>query len=840
MFQPPTGADCEHCALRAWYNKVEEREPIPVLVTCHIDDKIALLGETPGRTETIEGRNFCGKCGQEVLQPALEAAHVKRKNVRILNAAACRPPEDQLGIIRTWAKGRGLRDPIDACRGRMLRDLEGFRHVLVMGGEAASAVRGKQTSIMAMHGCGEERNGVKYFYSVHPAFVLRTPEWPEVFRDGIQKGIDWFTKKLQPLKPKKLIVKNVRSFDYACAQWDPDEELELDVETDGKDPMTCRLRCIGIGNEKFAAIIPYRSVKGHALWGLNDKALFDAVCTWILKNAHRLIGHNANHYDRQVLLRYGMDFLFKHDTLIEHLLLGDGLRHRLGFLAAWRTPMLDAWKADHVALNTQSDIELWSYNGDDIATGISVHKSLRESLKTRGSPHLEPQENWLHQFGVSMQQLGIRVDIDEARKLDRELAASEALALANVHKVRPGLNPNSHPQLQKLFFDQWNLPAVSFSAKTGNESADEKSLRTWLVSDILDADQEMLIRGVLDCREYGKLRGTYLKGILDGTLVGRDGRVHASYNRLPSSGRYNSSDPNFQNQPYFVRRIYVPEEGHCFVYADESQLELRLISEEAGEDIVIQMVLDGLDLHNESMELTYGPEVWDLSGAPSDRRGKATEGSDFDDARGIVKNVGYAWQYGAGLKTVRDQVSRVSVRDNKTGIVSYPYATRPIDVIRDAMRARAKAFPHIPRWWDHIEDFYNDHGYVEDPLWGRKRYYPGGAERSKLVNPPIQAGGSALVHEATMDLMGAQRYIFATERLDKSTIVRPFAFDFQERVGVVNQAHDALLLEVSVFEIEEWIEALTVCMSRRRLNGRGMPYNADAKSQLRWGVKWAR
>src|SRR5207249_2745158 len=79
-------------------------------------------------------------------------------------------------------------------------------------------------------------------------------------------------------------------------------------------------------------------------------------------------------------------------------------------------------------------------------------------------------------------------------------------------------------------------------------------------------------------RELHKLKSTYVDALPQ--LVGKDGRVHTSFNQaVAATGRLSSSDPNLQNIPIRteqgreIRKAFIADKGNVLMSADYSQVE---------------------------------------------------------------------------------------------------------------------------------------------------------------------------------------------------------------------------------------------------------------------------
>lgn len=139
-----------------------------------------------------------------------------------------------------------------------------------------------------------------------------------------------------------------------------------------------------------------------------------------------------------------------------------------------------------------------------------------------------------------------------------------------IRKMPPRVpfNWDSNDHLKLLFLKIYNQP-ITKKTKKGNASVDASFL------DTLKGNFPW-IEKLLEYKELKKLTSTYLSGLLERQ---EGGFIHANFNLGgTATGRFSSSNPNLQNLPKHggIKKLFVPRPGHRFVYADYSQLELRI------------------------------------------------------------------------------------------------------------------------------------------------------------------------------------------------------------------------------------------------------------------------
>lgn len=816
----------------------------PVGPEIHGDERFVLLGEAPGVHETIEGRPFVGPAGLE-LQRALNTIDVSREDCHITNVIQCRPPKNDLDALNLRISRRNKRlakvaadegrefrpihKPVDACRSRLYSELSksGIRNIVCLGKTAAKAIRRGDFSIMAIRGGCEEIPApwdpnvtLKVGYTMHPAFVSRMPVYREVFRHDLRKAFRFFDDRLKWKEPTITITNDPAQVQGALNSFlSAGKPVSYDLETDGIDTNQARVRCISISDEDSALVVPFLSIAGQALVTTDvDTRLRQEISNFLESDSISLLGHNAGQFDRLMCEQWlGITPRLNADTLILHLLSDNELPHNLGFVGSFYTDNPEAWKADHTATEAKSDRELHIYCGKDACVTTRVALPLAQDVKKRSQQHLLAREHMLQDLGTLMQKNGMEIDRERASEHSVLLEQKAKEYLKECKAVAgESFNPQSPRQLSTLLFDDWKLPPHHYSEKSGEPSTDDTTLRSMITDYGLSPGRKAFIQLIRAHRKVSKLLGTYIRPLQRTVAT----RVHPSYNRLPATGRYSSSNPNMQNVPYKLRDIFVPREGHVLIGADMDQLEMRLIAEEAEAKHSLHVVNQGLDPHNETMEIVYGKGVWDLEGAPTERADKGTAA--FKATRDITKNVRYAWQYAASVKRIHEQI--VSVEDDNGALL---YAHMRMEDVRQIIEGLKRADPEIPAWWRRIENRYRHQGYIGDTLWDRRRYFRNEDKLNELVNHPIQSGGAHIVHEGMLELFYGVQDWFATEAINSPGWIMP-------REWLINHGHDALYLEVPEDEAERAADALGRAMTRRRKTGALLTYTAEAAIGHRW------
>jgi len=862
---------------------------------------IVFVGAFPAATELETGIPFSGHSGK-VLLSALRAVGLQRKDVGMTAAIGCNPPANDLALVyrrlrvsrlETARKEKEEKDrlrqakkegqqitlplplltpkqapigrlgPIEACSDRLVDDLKYARFIVALGPEAASAILGKRQSTDAIRGCVKEvvigGNTIPVGFTHNPARVLNDLAETGTFNSDVAKFVAMafyglsFTEN--EVRIADTLAKIGKGLDWLERHYkETQEPISYDVETDDKSAIYANLRCIGFTLGKQTIIVPIRRIDGSLPFG-------QAGYNWTIDRLRRFFpqveveGHNAGQYDRiKIETEIGVTPRLRWDTLILDVLRNNETPHRLGYVAPLLTAFADAWKEEHTATQETDDNRLYVYCGKDTMVVPEIRRKSLAAIELRGQSHLIPREMMLQEIGVKMTRLGMKIDLPAARQMEADCEAEKEKHLSIVRQhTDPKFNVNSSKQLAKLLYEDWKIPVPHYSEETGEPSTADTALRHILIHKTGDKDQRGFIKAVRKIRTYEKLLGTYLRPLRpitetylkpDGEehrgWVLPDGRLHSSYNRLPNTGRYSSADPNAQNIPPILRKLFIAEPGHKLVGCDSGAIELRRMAERAEAKKLLSLLnTPGIDIHNETMEFVYGPGIWQLPGAPKNRTKKGDPASVFYNTRGLLKNIRYAWIYVAGVLRIWEQVT--SAEDDMGTLL---YADKQPEDIEEVMRGLSRMDPEIPQFWEKVKRLQQKQGYIEEDFWQRRMDFTAGAKINELANWPTQASSFALVAEAMIELMYGRQDWFSTFTVDTDLIqtAQPakiefdpalFQTDYDRKTGVITNTHDSWIAEVEEDRAEEAEKALKAAMTRcgpKRL----VVYNAESHNGDNW------
>ena len=130
------------------------------------DARICFFGEAPGADEDASGEPFVGRAGQ-LLTKIIEACHLRRDEVYILNVLKCRPPANRTP------------EPVEVshCRGFFERQFELIapEYICCLGTTAAHALLQTTEPIGRLRKRWFTYGTAKVICTYHPSYLLRNP-----------------------------------------------------------------------------------------------------------------------------------------------------------------------------------------------------------------------------------------------------------------------------------------------------------------------------------------------------------------------------------------------------------------------------------------------------------------------------------------------------------------------------------------------------------------------------------------------------------------------------------------------------------------------------------------
>lgn len=360
---------------------------------------------------------------------------------------------------------------------------------------------------------------------------------------------------------------------------------------------------------------------------------------------------------------------------------------------------------------------------------------------------------------AGMERTGIAVDVDHLEDLEQHFAAEvRAAAEAAYAVVGKEINLGSPKQLQVVLFDELDMPKTK-RTKTG-WTTDAEALQQLYVK-----TEHPFLLHLLRHRDVTRLRVT-IEGLLK--TVQPDGRIHTTFNQtIAATGRLSSTEPNLQNIPVRteegrrIRECFVVGEGfESLLTADYSQIEMRIMADLSGDELLIEAFKSGRDFHTITAQRVF--KVEEVS----------------PEQRAKIKAMNYGLAYGLSAFGLSQQLG---IEPSEARVLMEDYF---------------ETFGGVRDYLAGVVAEARKTGFTET-IMGRRRYLPDltsdnrmrreTAERMAL-NAPIQGSAADLIKVAMLKTQDALR----AEGL---------------RSRMLLQVHDELVFEVAPGE-REALEAL--------------------------------
>lgn len=354
-----------------------------------------------------------------------------------------------------------------------------------------------------------------------------------------------------------------------------------------------------------------------------------------------------------------------------------------------------------------------------------------------------------------MEQRGILVDIKLLEELDVELSGEiKSVSKEIFDSVGHEFNLNSPKQLSDVLFNELGLPKKRGASTRESVLEELKGLHP-------------AIEKILEYRELSKIYTTYVLPLLEMGRGDSEGAIHTNFKQTgTSSGRLSSSNPNMQNIPIQgdwaekIRKVFVARKGFKLLGMDYSQIELRVMADISGDELLIEDFENDIDIHRATAARILGKEVEDIT----------------KKERSLGKTINFGilfGQTGFGL-------------GNMLGISA--------GVAQEYITSYFKHYAGVEAYMRSFEKEAYKKGYVQS-MFGTTRWIRGlrsknfrlmrSAQR-EAINMPIQGGEADIMKLAMIEL---------DEEIERN---------FKGDAYILLQIHDELIFEVKEERLEEF------------------------------------
>ena len=222
--------------------------------------------------------------------------------------------------------------------------------------------------------------------------------------------------------------------------------------------------------------------------------------------------------------------------------------------------------------------EVGAYAEKDASLTFKLWQHVKKLLIENDLQDIFNLETDLFPCLVDMRFLGVRVDVQRASVLKRELTRKEERLIHQV-QIETGIDTQiwAARSIAKVF-DKLKLP-YSRTEKTDSPS---------FTKNFLSNHEHPIVKMIAEARKINKVNTTFIDTILN---FEHNGRIHAEINQIRSddggtvTGRFSYQNPNLQQIPArdpntgpLIRSLFIPEEGCKWGCFDYSQQEPRLVA----------------------------------------------------------------------------------------------------------------------------------------------------------------------------------------------------------------------------------------------------------------------
>lgn len=279
-------------------------------------------------------------------------------------------------------------------------------------------------------------------------------------------------------------------------------------------------------------------------------------------------------------------------------------------------------------------------NAELLGISIDLQELEKEQIKTEQEANdlrtlLDLKWDDAYKTYYNLQKEDLRLKYDQ--KLEAALSKSKSkekciTRYSNLYKQAESkiplkMNLDSPSQLSWILRDYLKLDISNIKGKEGTGKAVLQKLAGSGVKDLAL---------YLEYRQKYKLHTAFFPKYKESNV---NGIIHCNFNPTGTrTGRLSSNEPNLQQVPSGLRKLFVARPEKLLAVYDMSAIETVLISYYSEDPILLNIVLNGTDFHGYNAKI-YFPEI---SCDASEIK------EQYPEERKFSKTLGYALFYGAG------------------------------------------------------------------------------------------------------------------------------------------------------------------------------------------------
>ena len=256
-----------------------------------------------------------------------------------------------------------------------------------------------------------------------------------------------------------------------------------------------------------------------------------------------------------------------------------------------------------------------AYAERDAEVTLGLWQEMKKEIISQDLEDIFDLESDLFHCLVDMRFKGVRVDIERAHRMKKELITQEKELL---HKIKGETNIDTQIWAARSIANVFDVLRLEYPRT-------EKTSSPSFTKNFLQEHKHPVVKMIAQAREINKAHTTFIDSIL---RYEHKGRIHAEINQLRSqtggtvTGRFSYQNPNLQQIPARnkdlgpkIRSLFIPEDGHRWGVFDYSQQEPRLVVHYASL-YKLPSVYDVVDAYQNDSSADFHQTVADMADIP--------------------------------------------------------------------------------------------------------------------------------------------------------------------------------------------------------------------------------
>ena len=401
--------------------------------------------------------------------------------------------------------------------------------------------------------------------------------------------------------------------------------------------------------------------------------------------------------------------------------------------------------------------KIMSARAHTMAEKALYESEIRQSINYTRDDELQAYNN-LQNFIANEKQSGLTEE-QFSDELIKQVETLENTIKNNTDNI---INIGSSAQMCDLFYNKLGYPVQG-----DKQSVDKKSMKA--LTKEKNEDGSMKYPIVSTYQKY-KNSETLLSKFFDNLIYFTypGGFIFSSFGQIATNtGRMSCRQPNCQQYPKVITKIIIPRDGYVMADADYSQIEYRVLTALAHNDILMDLFKDpDSDYHRLQASLMY----------------ETPYASVTSKMRSDAKGFNFGLAYGMGLKSLAI-------------LISGKATTETIEEARVKRGMYFKNQPNTEKFFNDVKEMAVVNKYTRT-IFNRYRWYSFTDENGNISN---SKKALALRQAANACIQGSAADIF------KIGVARNFSFirkyNLFGKMLIINMIHDEQLLEINCNEL---------------------------------------